>query len=164
MLKAKIDADFKKALLEREEGKLSTLRMLKNSIFNREKEKRYNLSKEKPEFSEEELEKESYLNDEEVLGVISSEIKKRKEAIVLFEKGKRDDLVKKEAAEVEILIKYLPEQMSEEELRKTVKEIIEKTGAKSQKEMGRVMAQLMPKVKGKADGSLVSKVVKELLS
>lgn len=164
MLKEKIEADFKKALLEGKGSELSTLRMLKNAIFNKEKEKRYNLSKEKPDFSEKELEKESGLNDEEVLGVISSEIKKRKEAIVLFEKGKRDDLVKKETEETEILTKYLPEQMSEQELRKEVQTIIEKTGAKGQKEMGKVMAQLMPRVKGKADGSLVSKIVKELLS
>jgi uncharacterized protein YqeY len=110
------------------------------------------------------LEKQRQLVEEEVLEVISSEIKKRKEAILLFEKGERQELAEKEKREIGILQNYLPEQLPEEELRKLVKEAIEKTGAKEMKDMGKIMAELMPKVKGKADGSLVSKIVKELLT
>jgi len=162
-LKGNIRENLKEAVKNREELKSSVLRLLLSAIFNKEKEKRYKLSKEKPEFEEKDLEKESQLVDEEVIEVISSEIKKRKESILEFEKGKREDLVEKEKKELDILQKYLPEQLSEEELQKLAKEAIDKTGAKEIKDMGKVMQEVMPKVKGKADGTLVSKIVKELL-
>jgi len=162
-LKQKIEEEFKKSLKERKEPDISVFRMLKAAILNREKEKRYKLSKEKPDSTKEKLEKESQLTDEEVLTVISSELKKRNESILLFEKGKREDLVKKEKRELEVLKGYLPEQLSEKELQKLAKEVINKIGAKEIKDMGKVMAELMPKVKGKADGSVISKIVKELL-
>ena len=114
--------------------------------------------------TEEELEKESGLLEDEVLEIISSEIKKRKEAALLFEKGKRMDLSEKERAEAKILEKYLPEQLSEEEIKKLAREIIEKMGIKEMKDVGKVMAELMPKLKGRANGSLVSKIIKELLT
>lgn len=163
MLKKRIQEDFKKVLKERKEIEISTLRMLKSAILNREKEKRYKLSKEKSDLKEKDLEKESQLTDEEIIEVIFSEVKKRKEAMVEFEKGERMDLVEKEKKEMEILKKYLPELLSKEEIKKLAKEVIEKIGAVSIKDMGRVMGVLMPKVKGKAEGSLVSKIVKELL-
>ncbi len=106
-LKFKIQDDLKSALKEKREIKLSVLRMLSAAIFNREIDKRTRIWKEKPELSAEELKKESQLTDEEIIKVISSEIKKRKEAILLFEKGKREDLVKKEKKEMEVLEKYL---------------------------------------------------------
>ena len=162
-LKQKIQEDLKNALKEKKELELSVFRMLSAAITNKEKIKRYKISKEKTDFTEAELEKESQLSDEEVLEAISSELKKRKEAIVLFEEGKRMDLIEKEKAEAKILQGYLPEQLSEKELKKLAKEAIEKTGVKEIKDMGRIMAELMPKTKGKADGSLVSKIVKELL-
>ena len=163
MLKIKIEKDFQKVLKERKEIEISTLRMLKAAIFNKEKEKRYKLSRQKPELTGEELEKESQLIDEELIEVISSEVKKRKEAILEFKKGKRQDLVKKEKAELEILEKYLPEQLSEEEIKRMAKETIKEVGVKSLKDIGKVMAELIPKIKGRAEGSLVSKIVKELL-
>lgn len=163
-LKEKIAEDFKKFLKEKKENEVSTLRMLNAAIFNKEKEKRYRLSKEKPDLKESDLEKESQLTDEEITEVIFSEVKKRKEAIVEFEKGKRQDLVEKERKEKEILKKYLPEQLSEEEIKKIAKEIIEKIKAEDMKDLGKVMGNLMPKLKGKAEGSLVSKIVKELLT
>jgi len=163
-LKEKIEEDFKKALKEKRKVEVSTLRMLKAAIFNKEKEKRYKISKEKPDLSGEQLEKESQLRDEEVLEVVSSEIKKRKESILEFEKGERQDLVEKETKEKEILKKYLPEQLSEEEIKKLAMKVIEKIEAKEPKDVGKVMAELMPKVKGKADGILVSKIVKGLLT
>jgi len=162
-LKEKIQEDFKKALKEKKEIKLSTLRMLSAAIFNKEKEKRYNLSQERPELSAQDLEKESWLMDEEIIEVVSSEIKKRKESISEFQKGQREDLAEKEKKELEILKQYLPEQLSKEEIEKLAREVIEKVQAKDLKDMGKVMAQLMPKIKGRAAGNEVSDVVKELL-
>ena len=164
LLKQKIQEDLKKALKENREAEVSTLRMTIATISNRETEKRTKIWKEKPESSVKELEKESQLTDEEILEVISSEIKKRKESILEFEKGKREDLVEKEKMETEILKKYLPEQLSEKEIKKLVKEAIERVEAKEPKDIGKVMAELMPKVKGRADGGLVSKIAKELLA
>ena len=160
-LKEKIEEDLKRAMKERKEREISVLKLLKDAIFKKEKEKRYKIF---GKVKEEELEKESQLSDEEIIEVIFSEIKKRKEAILEFEKGKREDLVKKEKEEIEVLKKYLPEQLSEKEIEKLAKEIIEKIGAKDVKDMGRVMKELMAKVKGRVDGALVSKIVKELLS
>lgn len=176
MLKEEIQGDLNGALKKREELRALVLRTLLAAILNQEKEKRAKLAKAEPELNEEGLIVRSQLTDEEVIEVISSEIKKRKEATLEFEKGKRGDLVKKEKAEMEILQKYLPEQLSEEEIKKLAKQIIEKVGAKEPKDYnppttlqgkniyGKVMGELMPKVKGKADGSLVSKIVKELLT
>jgi len=163
-IKEKIQEDFKKFLKEKKEIEVSTIRMLNAAVFNREKEKRYKLSKEKPDFKEKELEKESQLTDEEISQVVSSEVKKRKEAIEEFGKGERADLVEKEKKELEILKKYLPEQLSEEEIKKIATKVIKETGAEEPKDIGKVMGNLMPKLKGKADGSLVSKIVKELLT
>lgn len=164
MLKDKIQADLKKALKESKKITVSTLRMFLSAVSNRETEKRTKAWREKPDLSSQELEKESQLTEEEIMGVISSEIKKRKEAVLGFAKGQREDLAKKEKAEMEILQKYLPEQLPEEEIRKLVQEVIKKIGAKEIKDMGRVMAELMLRVKGRADGSLVSKIVKEILT
>ena len=141
-----------------------TLRMALAAIISREKEKRYKVSKEKTGLTEDELIKESALADEEIIGVLLSEIKKRKDAIILYEKGNRPELADKEKKEIEILQKDLPEQISLEELKKIVEESVNKVGAKEMKDMGKVMADLMPKVKGKADNSEISKIIKELLS
>jgi len=162
-LKEKFQEDLKNSLKEKNEIVVSVLRMFLAAVSNKETEKRTKIWKQKPDLKPEELEKESQLTSEELIEVVSSEIKKRKEAILEFGKGKREDLVKKEKAEMEILQKYLPEQLSEEEIKKLAKEAVEKVGAKEIKDMGKVMAELMPKVKGKADGALVSKIVKKLL-
>ena len=161
-LKEKIQEDLNKAVKTKEELKSSVLRLLSAAILNKEKEKRGKLAQEE-ELIEKELIEKSQLTEEEAIEVISSEIKKRKEAILEFEKGERKDLADKEKKEIEILQKYLPEQLSEEEIKKIAKETIEKVGAKEPKDVGKVMAELMPKVKGKADGGTVSKTVKELL-
>jgi len=154
MLKEDIKKDLNEALKSREELKTSVLRLLSSAILNKEKDKRYKSGKAE----------DVSLTDEEIIDVISSESKKRKEAIELYQKGDRPELAKKEKEEMEILQKYLPEQLSEEEIKKLVKAAIAKTGAKEQKDMGKVMAELVSKVKGKADGSLVSKIVKESLT
>ncbi len=164
MLKEKIEEDFQKALKEKNEEEVSVLRVLKAEIVNKEKEKRQQKSKENPELALGELEKESQLTDEELVSLIASEVKKRKEAVLEFEKGKREDLVEKEKKEIEILKRYLPEQLSEEEIKKLVKETIQRLSAKSLKDMGRVMGEIMPKIKGRAEGEIVSKIVREELS
>ena len=154
MLKQTIKEDLNEAVKKGDEVSRSTLRMLLAAILNREKEKKY----------KEKLEGNPELTDEEMIEVISSEVKKRKEAITEYERGGRKDLVDKEKAELAVLRKYLPEQLSEEEIRKLIEEAIDEVGAKEIKDIGRVMAEIMPKVKGKAEGSQVSRIVKELLS
>lgn len=163
-LKQQIQGDLNKAILGKEELRSSVLRLLLAAINSKETEKRTKAWKDKPKTSVEDLEKESKLTEEEIINVLSSEIKKRRESIELFEKGGRQELADKEKKEVAILQKYLPEQMSEVDLRKLVKAAIAKVGAKEQKDMGKVMQELVPQTKGKADGSLISKVVKELLT
>lgn len=162
-LKEKIQGDLLAAVKKKEEFQPSVLRLLLAAILNKEKEKRYKLSQEKKEFKEEELEKESQLIDGETTEVISFEIKKKKEAIFFFEKGKREDLAEKEKKAVEIFQTYLPEQLSEGEIEKLAEAAIKKAGAKDIKDMGKVMSGLMPELKGRADGSSVSKIVKDLL-
>jgi len=163
-LKSKIENDLKSALKQKKETELSVLRMVKADIINKEKEKRYQISKEKPGLSEKELEEKSSLGNEEIEDIIFSKIKKSKESIAGFEKGKRDDLVEKEKKELEVLKKYIPEQLSEEEIKKIAQQVVEKSGAKSIKDMGKVMSEIMTQVKGKAEGSVVSKIIRELLS
>lgn len=164
MLKQQIQSESTEALKSGDSFLLGVLRMLLAALGTKEKDKRYKISKEKPDIKEGDLIKESELTDEQILEVISSEIKKRKDAIALYTQGNRPELAEKESKEIEILKKYLPEQLSGDELRKLVQEAVTSTGAKELKDMGKVMADLNPKIKGKADGGEVSKIVKELLS
>jgi hypothetical protein len=164
MLKQDIHNSATEALKSGDKITAGTLRMLLASVISKEKEKRYKISKDKPEATEDILAKESELTDEQVIEVVSSEIKKRKDAIALYEQGKRPELAEKEQKEIEVLKKYLPEQLSEEELKKMVEESVARVGAKEIKDMGKVMADLNPKMKGKADGGQVSKIVKEILA
>ncbi len=180
-LKQLLKKDLDDSLKSNQGIALMTLRVLFASILNKEKEKRYKIfslreiprsgTKTNAGLSEKELEEKSALSDEEIIDVLASEAKKRKESILAYEQGKREDLANKEKAELEILQKYLPEPLSEEELKKIVKEAVEKTGAKEMKDpslrsgqvMGKIMAEVMPKVKGRADGNAINKIVKELL-
>ncbi|MDP2664982.1 MAG: GatB/YqeY domain-containing protein [bacterium] len=162
-MKETIQKDLKNALLSKDETRVSTLRMLLAVVGNKEIEKRTLFSKKNPNAKEAELQKQSLLSNEEVQQLIAGDVKKHKESIDMFQKGNRPDLVDKEVKELKILEAYLPEQMGEEEVRKLVEEAISSTGAKTPQEMGKVMAALMPKIKGKADGALVSRIVKELL-
>lgn len=104
------------------------------------------------------------LADDDVISILAKEIKQRREALADFEKGNREDLVEQNKAEIEILLKYLPQQLSEEEIKQIVKESAEEVGANNIKDMGKVMAVVRPKVLGKADGKLVSQIVKEYLN
>ncbi len=161
-LKERINEDLIIALKAREKERALVLRTLNAAIKNAEIVKRSKLAK--IEENTEKLIAASVLNDEEVIDVIASQIKQRRDSIVEYEKGNRADLVASEKAEIEILSHYMPAQMSEEEIRSVVASAIAKTGAAGPKDMGRVMGALMKEVKGKADGTLVSKIVKELLS
>jgi hypothetical protein len=170
MLQEKINQDIKQAMQSKEELLLLVLRGISAAIHNKEIEKRTKLSKtssyaKASEDKEklEKLEKESKLTEEEVMEVISSEAKKRKDSIEEFTKGNRQDLVDKEIKELEIIKAYLPEQMSEDAIKEIVKKAIAETGTAGPKDTGKVMSKIMPQLKGKADGSVVSKIVGELL-
>jgi len=144
----KIEEDLKRAVMERDETKISTLRMIVTDIHNEEIAKK----------------KRGKLTDEEIQEVIQRSVKKHKDSIEAFKKGGREDLVKKEKEEMEILVGYLPKQFTKEEIEKIVKDAITKTGATSMADIGKVMGQVMGQVKGKAEGRVVSEIVKEQLS
>lgn len=148
MLKDKLQDDMKAAMIAKDEEKLSTLRMLKSALQYAEIAKGLDYQ----------------ANDEDVIAVIEKEVKKHREAIELYEKGGRPELAEKEKKELGILQSYLPEQMSEEEVKKLVDEAVASTGAATMQDMGRVMGELMPKVKGKADAGMVSGLVREKLT
>lgn len=102
--------------------------------------------------------------DEDIIQIMGKEIKQRKDSIEQFEKGNRPELAAKEKLEMAVLEKYLPAQLSEEEIRTIVAEVIASTGATGKSDLGKVMGALMPRTKGKADGGLVNKIVQELLA
>ncbi len=139
---------MKTAMKEREAGKLrlSVIRLVRGAI------------------RQQEIDGKKELTDEDVLGVIAKEVKSRRDSIEEFKKGNRQDLVDQNEAEIKILEGYLPEQMGEDEIRKLVAEAIEKVGATTPKDMGKVMKEIMPKTKGRADGKVVNGIVRELLA
>jgi len=145
VLKAKLSDDLKQALRSGDTVKRDTLRMLIASANNAE------------------IAKQSALTDTDVLGVISKEVKRRQESIDAFKKGNRPDLVSKEEAEMAVLQTYLPEQMTRDEIIAAAREIITALGAKGMGDKGKVMQQLMPKLKGKADGKDINDAVTGLL-
>lgn len=104
------------------------------------------------------------LEEDEVIAILAKEVKQRRESMLEFEKGNRQDLVDQCEAEIKILLKYLPQQLGEQEIKQIVKESAEEVGANSIKDMGKVMSAVRPKVVGKADGKLVSQIVKEYLN
>lgn len=160
-LKQKIREDLRAAFKGRKEIETSTLRMLSASVLNKEKEKRNKLAKEG--FAIEELEDKSKLTKEEIIKVVFSEVKKRKEAISEYKNAGKQNLAEKEMEETEILQKYLPEQLSGQEIERFAKEVINRIAATDIRETGKVMKELMPKVGNKAEGEIVSKIVRELL-
>jgi uncharacterized protein YqeY len=137
---------MKQAMKNKDKDKLSVIRMIKTSIQN------------------EAIKLGRDLSEEEELTVLSREMKQRKDSLNEFDKAGRPDLVEKLQTEIAIVELYMPEQLSEEEVSGIVKETIEETDAKSKADIGKVMAAIMPKVKGKADGSLVNKLVQQHLS
>ncbi len=144
-LKERLIEDMKDSMKKGEQIKLSAIRMVRAGIKNKEIE----IGRE--------------LKDEDVVGVISSAIKQRKDSYAQFLNANRMDLAEKEKKEIEVLSIYLPEQMGEDEIKKRIREIISETGATTSKDIGKVMKILMPELKGKADGNLVNKIAREML-
>lgn len=146
-LKDRLIEDMKAAMKAKEEGKvrLSVIRMVRAAIKNAEIDKRQ-------EFS-----------DEQVIEVLAREVKMRRDAMIEFQKAKRPDKVQDLEDEVTILLQYLPQQLSEGEIRQMAMDIITEVGAQGSRDLGKVMSAITPKTKGKADGKLVNQIVRELL-
>ncbi len=144
-LQNQIEKDLKEAMLQKKEINVSVLRMIKSAVHNQMI-----------------ADKKKELPDEEIMAVIANQAKRRKESIEAFSKGGRSELVLKEQRELAIIEQYLPKQMSEEEIKKVVQEVISKIG--DNPNFGTVMGQCMGRLKGQADGKLVTQVVKELLA
>ena len=145
-LKQRIDQDTKEALKKKDSLKLNVLRMLKSEIKYKE------------------IELGSELSDDGVISVLSSSVKKRKDSIQQFEKGGRDDLVAREKAELEVILNYLPEQLTDEELSQIINHAIKEINATGSSDLGKVMKQIMPEVRGRADGKRVNQLVSSQLS
>ncbi len=134
------------AMKSGEKQRLSVIRMARAAIKNQEIEKRKDL------------------DDDEIIEVLSREVKQRRDAIAEYKKAGKEDIIAGLNKEIEILSEYLPEQLSTEELENLIQELINETGASSMKDIGRVMEAIMPKVKGRADGRIVNQMVQEKLS
>ena len=145
-LKEKLLAHMKEALRSKDSIRLNTIRSLISATKNQE------------------IDLQRELQDEEVLSLITREVKKRKEASSLYKQGGRTDLMEKEDQEQLILQAYLPEQVSEEVLRKRIQEVIEETGADGMQDFGKIMKVLVPEFKGKADNALIKDLAGEFLN
>jgi len=145
-LETRLLEDMKKAMKEKDEIALSVIRFTRSAI------QRYKVDNIKKELKEEEIEE-----------ILLGEAKKRRDSIHAFRDGKREDLVEKEEKELEVLSRYLPEQLSHDKLVKMIKEKIEELGARDKKDFSRVMKVVIPAFRGKADGKIIKDVVSELL-
>jgi uncharacterized protein YqeY len=144
-LTERLEADLKEAMRARDAVRTSTIRLARAAIKNLEIDRR------RP------------LTDDEVVAVLQHEVKRRREAIAGFQRGGREDLVQRESLEMAILLGYLPQPLSEEEIRTLAVEAAAQAGATTEREFGRVMGPLMKRVAGRADGQTVERIVRELL-
>ena len=142
----RLNSDMKQAMKNKQKEKLTVIRMVKAALQN------------------EGIKLQHTLTEEEELTVLAREVKQYKDSLLEFKKAGREDLVDKLQSEIQILSAYLPEQLTEEELADLIKQVISEVGATSKADMGKVMTAIMPKVKGKTDGSLVNKLVIQLLA
>ena len=145
-LKEQLFADLKTAMKEKDTLKKDTVQLIRSGILQYEKDNKVEL------------------DDEGVLDIITKQLKSRRDSLPDYQKSGREDLIEKLNKEIEILLSYLPEQLSEDEIAKIVEEAIAETGAASIKEMGKVMGIVNPKVKGRADMKVVGALVKKLLT
>lgn len=145
-IEQKLIDDMKLAMKSGKKNELDTIRLLRAQIKMAS------------------IEKKDELTEADVIQVLQKEAKKRRESIEMFRQGNREDLVNKEKSELDIISAYLPEQLSEDEVVKIIREVVISLQVESEKDIGRVMGEIMPKVKGKADGKLVQQKVKEYLS
>jgi len=146
-LQERLTADMKEAMRLREKNRLTTIRMVKSSLQN----ETIKLGKQE-------------LTDEEELTILSREMKQRNDSLREFESAGRHDLVEKIQAEIVVLEAYMPKQLSEEEVQEIVDAAIAQTGASAPSDMGKVMGIVMPQLKGKADGALINRLVKQRLA
>ena len=144
-LKEQLNNDFKQAMKNRDQLRKNVITLIRSEIKQIEVDKRIEL------------------DDQGIVEIWSRQLKQRRDSIEEFKKGNRQDLADQAEEEAKILLEYLPEQLSEEEITSIVKETIDEIGAQSMKDMGKVMANIMPKLKGKADGKLVNEIVKKQL-
>ncbi|MCU6707670.1 GatB/YqeY domain-containing protein [Paenibacillus sp. J5C_2022] len=144
-LSERLSDDMKQAMKSKDKFRLTTIRMVRASMKNLE------IDLKRP------------LDDNEVLDILSREIKQRKDSLQEFKKAGRDDLIADLESEIEIISGYLPEQLTEEDIQEIVRQTIHELGASSKADMGKVMSALMPKVKGRADGKLVNQAVQQFL-
>lgn len=144
-LQDQLMADLKEAMKAKDNLKKDTITLVRAAVKQREVDER------------------TQLDEDQVLDLISKEVKTRRASIEEFKKGDRQDLVDKTQAEIDILLDYLPDQLTEDEVRAMVLEIIEEEGLSQKKDMGRLMKAIMPKIKGRADGKLVNKIGAEVL-
>ncbi|WP_123039809.1 GatB/YqeY domain-containing protein [Cohnella candidum] len=145
-LEERLNEDMKQAMKAGDKFRLQTIRMVRSSIKNQEIELR------RP------------LDDNELIQVVSRELKQRRDSLQDFQRGGREDLVAGVSAEIDIISQYLPQQLTEEEIKDIVMQTMQETGASSKADLGKLMGALMPKVKGRADGKLVNQLVQQLLS
>ncbi|MDK2800093.1 MAG: uncharacterized protein PWP27_1775 [Clostridiales bacterium] len=145
-LKDRLLEDMKNAMKDKDPIKKKTVQMARAAILQFEKDNK------------------TTLDDEGIVEIIAKEVKKRKDVLPEYEKSGRQDLIDELKQEIAILMDYLPEQLSEDELDVMVKETIEEVGASSMKDMGKVMAAIMPKTKGRADGKTINTLVKKYLT
>ena len=136
---------------------------LKLSMKNKDSIRKNTITMVRAAIKQKEIDERIELEDEEILAIISKQLKEKKNAIEDFKKGERQDLVELTEKEMEILLEYLPEQLTEEEIEKIVRETIEEVEANSMKDIGIIMKSVMPKVKGRADGNTVNKIARKIL-
>ena len=142
-LKEQLTNDLKESMKNKEQVKKSVVTLIRAAIKQKEVDERVEL------------------NDEAVLDIISKQMKQRNDALEEFKKAGRDDLISQTEEEIQVLLSYLPKQLTDDELRVLIKEAIDKTGASSSKDMVKIMGILMPKTKGKADGKRINTLVSE---
>ena len=144
-LKERLLEDMKIAMRDKDNNKKNAVQMVRAAVLQVEKDNKVTL------------------DDDGIIDVISKEVKKRKDSLADFEKSGRQDLIDNLKVEIEILMKYLPEQLTEEELEVIVKQAVQESGASSPRDIGKIMQIVLPKVKGKADGRMINEIVKKLL-
>ncbi len=144
-LKDNLLEDMKTAMKVKDKIKKDTIQMVRAAILQVEKDNKVTL------------------DDDGIVDVIAKEVKKRRDSLVEFKKGDRQDLIDNLQCEIEVLLQYLPQQLTEQELEQIVREAIDKVGATSKKDMGKIMQAVMPKIKGRADGKMVNQIVNKIL-
>lgn len=144
-LKEKLMEDLKSAMRNKDKLRKDTITMVRAAIKQKEVDDRVEL------------------NDQDVIDILTKQLKEKKHSIEEFKKGDRQDLIEQTNKEIDVLLDYLPKQLGEDELRQIIQEVMTENNINSVKDMGTLMKHIMPKVKGKADGNTVSKIAKELL-